>query len=138
MVLKHFLPHKYTPLSRCTSNQLSKICNTQGIGKDMGRTLDGRWIDGRRSVESDDGGKSNLGLSSTNRLQSWMEPWRVQRGCTRLQFRELAIYPGLLSLSDESNSSAHCWDVLKVNTVFLSGLQVSPLLLFSAPILAGK
>ena len=63
---------------------------------------------------------------------------RRRENCTRIQFRELAIYPILLSLSDESNSSAHCWDVLKVSTVFLSSLQVSPLLLFSAPILAGK
>ena len=29
---------------------------------------------------------------------------------------------GPLSLSDKSNSLAHCWDVLKVSTVFLSGL----------------
>ena len=31
-----------------------------------------------------------------------------------------------LSLSDYSNSLAHCWDVLKVSTVFLSGFWPSP------------
>ena len=40
--------------------------------------------------------------------------------------------PGLSRLSDESNSSAHCRDVLKASTVFQSGLWASPLLLFSA------
>ena len=41
------------------------------------------------------------------------------------------------SLSDESNSSVHCRDASTVvSTVFLSCLWVSPLLLFSAPILA--
>ena len=38
--------------------------------------------------------------------------------------------PGLLSLSDKSNSLAHCRDELKVSTVFLSGLWALPLLLF--------
>ena len=45
---------------------------------------------------------------------------------------------GLLSLSDESNISAHCRDVLKVSTVFLTSLWVTPLLLFSSQILAWK
>ena len=45
---------------------------------------------------------------------------------------------GHVSLSDKSNISAHCWDALKVSTVFLSGLWASPLLLFSAQILAWK
>ena len=50
--------------------------------------------------------------------------------------RDSGLRGGFFSLSDERNSMAHCWDVLKVSTVFMSGLWVSPLLLFSAQIRA--
>ena len=43
---------------------------------------------------------------------------------------------GLLSLSNVSNILAHCWDVLEVSTIFLSGLWASPLLLLGAQIQA--
>ena len=42
---------------------------------------------------------------------------------------------GVLTQDSESNISAHCWDVLKVEPVFLSSLWASPPLLFSAEIL---
>ena len=38
----------------------------------------------------------------------------------------------ILTLEHESGILRHCWDVLKVSTVFLSGLWASPLFLFSA------
>ena len=37
-------------------------------------------------------------------------------------FLHATLLTGLLSLSDESNSLAHCRGVLKVSTAFLSGL----------------
>ena len=52
--------------------------------------------------------------------------------------KQSCFVPGLLGLDDESNSSAHCWVVLKISTVFLTRLWASPLLLFSAQILAWR
>ena len=47
----------------------------------------------------------------------------------------LSFQTGVLTQNGESNISAHCWDVLKVEPVFLSSLWASPPLLFSAEIL---
>ena len=47
-----------------------------------------------------------------------------------------ALKANISALMHESRIIRYCWDVFKVSTVFLSGLLVSPLLLFSAQILA--
>ena len=44
----------------------------------------------------------------------------------------------ILTQKHENRILRHCWHVLKVGTVFLSDLWVSPLLLFSAQILAWR
>ena len=75
----------------------------------------------------------SLSGSRSGPLKSTLLEWRICITTTTTRHKEnvpqplvLAKQPGMFSLSDESNSLAHCWDVLKVSTVFLSGLWVLP------------
>ena len=68
---------------------------------------------------------------------SWVTALPESRSATAMVCF-LGFKTEVLALKHESRIIIYCWDVFKVSTVFLSGLWVSPLLLFSAQILAWK